>query len=66
MQAGTDTAQESRTERGTLMLTREEKQGAILVAAFLGKSESDIYRDFTIGQVCEEAARIRGLRSQGA
>lgn len=59
----TDSAQETRTERGTVMLTRDEKRDAVLVAAFHGKSESDVYREYSVAGISEEAMRIRSLRS---
>jgi hypothetical protein len=58
--------QEKQDERGTIMLSREEKRAAQFLALALDKTESDLYRTMSVAEIVTEAARRRALMDRAA
>lgn len=51
--------QESRSERGAVMLTADEKRAVMFVAQALQISESDVLRNKTIAEIVADAKRMQ-------
>lgn len=55
--------QESRSERGTVLLTAEEKRAVFSVASALGSSESEVLRNFTVAEIVADAKKRQAAQA---